>query len=274
MCRFALILLLTLLTFPIAQGRVLPLWEYGLGVGATRFYHYPAADQTRDWVLPFPTFQYRGKVLKADDREGARAALLEDPLWSLELSGGGLPGLKSNDNRVREGMPDLPWRLQLGPQLVLRLHPKFQAKAGFYQTLISPDFRLLKTQGTATQLQFHWHPLDGKHWGSWQTQAQWILSLFAASRDFHEVYFEVPPEFATAERPSFAARDGFLSYTFTYFQKFERNRTAFYAGLSQEFFDKSVNRESPLHRQDRNFSFLVAWTYRLGESEQKVFFIE
>lgn len=268
-----LLLLTCLLLLPTSSlaknSQALPLWEYGVGLGATRFYHYPASDQTRDWLLPFPTFQYRGEILKADDREGARAALLEDPFWSLEFSGGGLPALKSDDNRARSGMPDLPWRFQLGPQIVLRLQAKVQFKAGFYQTFISPDFRFLKTQGTVSELQLHWHPLDETNWSSWKIQAQWIAELFSASREFQEVYYEVDPEFATFDRPAYQARGGFLSSSLTYFQKFEKDRTSFYLGLSQEFFDQSVNRASPLHRQNRNFSLLLAWTYRLGESEEK-----
>ena len=58
-------------------------WDYGLGFGAVRFEHYPGSDQFSYLALPTPTFQYRGKILRADDREGAHLYLLKSGALTL-----------------------------------------------------------------------------------------------------------------------------------------------------------------------------------------------
>ena len=58
-------------------------WDYGLGFGAVRFEHYPGSDQFSYLALPAPTFQYRGKILRADDREGAHLYLLKSGTLTL-----------------------------------------------------------------------------------------------------------------------------------------------------------------------------------------------
>lgn len=250
-----------------------PLWEYGVGLGAVRFWHYPASDQSRDWALPFPTFQYRGEILQADDREGARAYLLRSDLWSVEMGGGGLASVKSEDNDARRGMEDLPWRVQAGPRLVSRFHPEYQVKLGIYQVLIFPDFASLRFQGAISELKLLWHLGDRWNttglWGKAKVRSQLGLSADFASQEFMQMYYGVSAQEARADRPAYQARAGFLSYSLSYFQSMSHGRQSYYFGASQDFYEKSANRESPLHKSDRNLSLFIGGTYKLGESTRR-----
>ena len=243
----------------------LPLWEYGVGLGYLHFAQYPASNQTTDLLIPFPTFQYRGNILRADDKEGARAYILKGHIWSLEFSGFGLPALRSEDNRARTGMPDLPWMAHMGPQVVGHLSDAFEFKLGLFQAL-STDFKLTKTIG---QL------IDAKFIYTASTQIYDVnsfgflaLELKAASADYLATYFSVESKFANSDRSFFDAQSGFLSVELQYYQAFKIARTTFYLGISHTDYSRSSNQQSPLHKSNQNLSTLAGITYTLGESAE------
>ena len=277
---FALILLLCSLTVAgtkvQAQAEDTSLWEYGFGLGYVHYEHYPASDQFSNLFLPFPSFQYRGRILRADDREGTRAYLFKGERWSFEMAGGGYPALKSDDNEARRNMDDLPWMLQLGPQLVVKLHPDLEFKLAVFQAL-STDFSLTKTAGLAYEgkLQYRWDTQFGSEGLGVRGLAEQITSfgqltwsLKGGNQDFLKTYFDVPSQFATSIRPAFSARPGFLSSELSYFQSIRSGRASFYLGAAITDYAGSANRESPLHKSDRNVTYLVGLTYVLGESQR------
>ncbi len=249
------------------------LWEYGVGFGLLRLWQYPAAEQSRDYALPFPTFQYRGEILRADDREGARAYLSRNDSWSVEMGAGGLPAARSDDIEIRRGMADLPWRFELGPQLVSHFHPEYQIRVGAYQSFQTLDWKSWKMAGQTGELDFIWHfskshcrwnPCEKSNW-----RGQLAFTLTAATRDFQKTYYEVRPEEATAQRSAFAARPGWLSQSISYFQAYHRDRYGIYFGLLQESFYFAANRDSPLFRRNENLNAFVGMTYTLGESRAR-----
>jgi len=96
--------------FPLAAAQAEetapPRWDAGVGFGYLRFEHYPASNQDTSLAFPFPTFSYRGSVLRADDRDGAKLFLVKRPGWVLQSGGLGFPPLSSSTNTARKGMPD------------------------------------------------------------------------------------------------------------------------------------------------------------------------
>lgn len=247
-----------------AETDQLPLWEYGIGLGYIHYAHYPSSNQTNDIALPFPTFQYRGKVLRADDREGTRAYLLKGDLWSLEFSGSGLPALSSKNNSTRTGMPDLPWMAHLGPLVIAKFSESFEFKLGFFQA-ISTDFKLTQTNGQLLHVKFIYQPQIRIY--EFPNFGFLSLELKTASRDYLATYFEIRPEFSTMDRPMYEARSGFLSTELQYYQALKIKRTTFYAGISLVDYSMSANLASPLHKANLNLSYLAGVTYTLGESK-------
>lgn len=245
-------------------------WDYGVGFGALRFEHYPASEEARVVALPFPTFQYRGKILRADDRDGAHLYLFKGVKTTLEFSGQGSPALESSSNVARRGMPDLPWMLAIGPQLVFRATDQWVASFGIYQSITFQDF-FVKAAGNI---------FEGKLVYDWTTQIQaWnifeagslnskiILSMKAGSKELNALYFQVPETSATAERPAYSAKAGLTNQSLSYYQSYHSGRAAFYLGGGLHSYTNSENRQSPLHKSDLNYVALIGFSYTLGESK-------
>ncbi|MEZ0391320.1 MAG: MipA/OmpV family protein [Pseudobdellovibrionaceae bacterium] len=248
------------------------LWEYGVGAGFARISDYPASDESRDFFFPFPTFQYRGDILRADDREGARAYLLRSAKHSIEIGGSGFVALKSDDNEARKGMEDLPWNLQLGPQWVYRPMDDFEFKWGIYRSILANE-RMTRLGGWVSEMQGIWHVdqwlQNSGAFGISTMQGRFSLTLKGGDQDFHALYFDVSEKDVTLARTFYESREGFLSATFSYYQSASFRRWSIYTGVADSHYQYSANRESPLHKADRNFSFFAGVTYRLSESESK-----
>jgi outer membrane protein len=238
-----------------------PYWEYGLGIGTVHFEEYPASGQFRDISLPFPTFQYRGKILRADDRDGAHLYLIKSADWYLEFSGIGYPSLESDKSNARSGMPDLPWILAIGPQVVFKLERSTTLNFAVFQA-VSTDFKLTKTNGEVFQLKLN------RRFGEGHSYGNIFLTVKAATKEFLATYFDVPDESATAQRPRYDSQSGLLASDLAYFQSFKSGRAAFYVGASYAYYGASANRQSPLHKADSEFTYLVGLTYVLGESSK------
>lgn len=241
------------------------LWEYGIGFGYIQFEQYPASSQSNYLFLPFPTFQYRGKVIRADDREGTRAYLFKADKVSVELSGSGHTSLDSSANTAREGMPDLPWMISLGPQVVGHLSQGLELRLKFFQTT-STDLRYTKFNGAMTESQIiykHWNKVNGL-----PTRLRISFAAKAATQEYLATYFEVEPRYARANRAEYEASSGFLEMELNYFQSVTVEKASYYIGASAHDYSLSVNRASPLHKSNYTFSFFIGMTYTLGQSQR------
>lgn len=247
-------------------------WDYGIGVGAVRYQQYPASNEFSILALPAPTFQYRGKILRADDQDGAHLYLFKGNKTTVELSGEGYPALDSSNSKARAGMEDLPWLIALGPQLVWRGIEDFEFGLGIYQA-VATDFAMTRFSGqifearTTYEFEFPFAAY-GPFAESGFSSARITLSLQGGSKEFQAIYFEVPPENATVDRPAFEAQDGFLSYSLTYYQNFKSGRFSFNYGAALNCYDLSANKESPLHKSDHNVTAFVGINYVLGQSSR------
>ena len=84
------------------------------------FPDYRGSDESRLYAIPFPYVVYRGTFLKAD-KDGVRGAFFDSDRVELNVSVGASVPVKSDDNRAREGMPDLQPTVEFGPALDLNL---------------------------------------------------------------------------------------------------------------------------------------------------------
>jgi outer membrane protein len=245
-------------------------WDYGLGFGAVRLEQYPASNQYRLVALPAPTFHYRGKILRADDRDGAHLYLYKGTTTTLEFSGQGLAALDSADNRAREGMADLPWMIAIGPEIVYR--PTTYLKFGLSALqAVSTDFVMTRGSGILYEGRAVYSSLSpfSEHTffnESGTLSQQWTLALKGGSKEFLSVYFDVPEEFTRADRPAYDSRSGLLQSSLSYFLALKSGRVSVYTGLSVNSYALSANRLSPLHKSDYNLVALVGFNYIFGES--------
>lgn len=229
-------------------------WEYGVGLGYIHLEHYPGSEQFNDVTLPFPTFQYRGRILRADDRDGAHAYLFKEHRLTLEISGTGYPGLDSDQNQARKGMEDLPWLLALGPQLVYKSSDDLEFSLAAFEAMTT-DFKTSRFPGQIFQAKLR-YTIDIP--AQVPMRGHLLYSIKYATRGLQSLYYETP---------TYSAKQGLLAQELTYFQSAKLGRARLYVGFSANDYSNAANRESPLHRRDHTLTYLAGLTYTLGESE-------
>jgi outer membrane protein len=204
-----LVLLLIIGNTAPAMARELPLWEAGLGIGALAAPDYRGADEGRTYVLPIPYFVYYGKRWSVG-RSGVRGKLFTGARLSFRVSASlGLPA-DSSRNSARAGMPDLDPTIEIGPSLHIRLDDRDDKNPSVtlrlpLRAVFATDFSHIKSIG--------WVFLPNVSVRYKNLWPGWNLGISAgpifATKDYHDYYYSVRPEFATATRPAFAARGGY-----------------------------------------------------------------
>ena len=250
-----------------------PLWEFGVGGGAVEVPNYPASSERNFVALAAPYLIYRGDVFRIGN--GARAVFVEENDFEIDVSFGGAFSADSDDNTAREGMPELDFLFEVGPQLIYRvkdyafanggharLNARLQARAVF-----STDFERIDDRGFVLQpaLSYQQRGVLFK-----DTGLNASFSLMFGSEDLHDYFYQVDPDFVTASRQQFDARGGYLGAELSLGLSFPvvENMRGF-LGASVQFHQGAANEDSPLFEDDITYSIGVGFVWRLYESETK-----
>lgn len=249
-----------------------PLWEAGLGVAVIDFPDYRGADERHTYALPLPYFIYRGEVFQSD-RDGARSRFFKNDRFDLDISLNGSIPVESSDNSTRNGMPDLDPTLEIGPKLGIKLlrNRERGVQVGLtlpLRTVIATDFSRARNVGWVFEPR-----LDVDFKRTWLGEG-WNVGvtlgpLFGDKR-FHNYFFGVAPEFATAQRAAYTADGGYgglrlLAAVSKRFPSFW-----FGAFVRADTLAGSVVEASPLVRQKESYAVGFAVTWALGESTRMV----
>ena len=252
----------------LARAEQFPLWEAGVGIGATTLPHYRGSDQSRTWVLPVPYLVYRGESLKLDDRRFR--GVLGDKV-ELEFSLSGSPPAKGNN--ARRGMPDLDATLELGPSLNIAV---FRSESGMeklelrlpVRTVFSSDFSHVRQAGWIFQpnLSLDFKNVLGNR--GWNLGLQ--SSLIYTDRRYNRYFYAVDPIFATADRPAFDPSGGYGGLNFL--AAVSKRFPGFWVGgfAKWDSVGGAVFADGPLIKAKSNLSggFAIAWI--LGASTFRV----
>jgi len=222
-----------------------PVWEAGVVAGGGRVPDYPGSRQSHVRGLLAPLVIYRGPLLRID-QEGVRGRLIRHPDWEFDLTASAAFNARAND--ARAGMPPLDYLVGIGPQLVYKgwrdasgaptLHLKLSE-------LVSTDFHRMRRRGEVLEPELRWQvALPGAGAGtrlSVGLQATW------ASRSLNGYSYDVAPPYATAARPAYAARAGYLGsqLRLSITRKLTDQLSGF-AGVQAMSWHGSANAESPL----------------------------
>ncbi|MEP6739987.1 MAG: MipA/OmpV family protein [Caldimonas sp.] len=264
---------------PVLDGKVAPkgeepsagepLWELGIGIAAVRFPDYRGSDQTSTYALPLPFVAYRGRFLRAD-RDGARAILFAEHRVEVDVSLSASVPTRSKNSDARAGMPDLAGTFEIGPNLNLELWQS--ADRQFKLDLRLPVREAITLQSSPRTVGVTFSPnlnLDVRRFAGY-----WNLGLLAgplyADRRYHEHFYGVAPEFATATRPAYSAPGGYAGW---------RGVTAFSRRLGNAWLGGFVRYDdlhgaafapSPLVRREHSVTagFGISWIFAV--SSQRV----
>ena len=191
-----------------ALPKEVPLLEFGLGLGAVAFEDYRGSDTSHVYPLPIPTLWYYGKFLKSD-RDGVRGTLLDRERVEINLSGNLTTPVRNN--RERSGMPDLKSTLEVGPSFDLHLLRSDDAR-------IKVDLRMplraaFTAEASPRAIGWTFTPRFNLDVADPLGYAGWNLGLLTgplfASRRYHNYFYTVAPQYATAARPAYQAVGGY-----------------------------------------------------------------
>lgn len=250
-----------------------PLWEAGAGVVTALTPAYPGSEDTSRFVIPFPTFFYRGEILRADEEGGARGRFFKTEDFEINLSVGGSLPASSEDVKAREGMPDLNTMIELGPGFLATLWKKRGAqnyKLGLnipLRAAMAVDFFEVKERGLVFNplLYFVSQNIFGSRVFTFTG-----LSSVVASHKFHRYFYQVEPQFATASRPVYSSESGYLGTTISQgFSKLIYKNVNAFLGLSYTFHKGAANENSPLFKKEHNFSAAVGFVWWFYESQER-----
>lgn len=252
-----------------------PLWELGAGISALSLPDYRGSDQSSLYAIPFPYLVYRGEFLKAD-RHGIRGTFFGSDRIELDLSLGASLPVNSDDNRARQGMPDLQPTVELGPSL---------------------DFNLWRTPDRRTRLDLRL-PVrtavtvkEGMRDIGWVFSPRlnlditdvagipgWNMGLLAGpmvgSERNHAYFYSVAPQYATASRPAFDAKGGYAGSQFMMTMSKRYPKYWLGAFVRWDSLKGAVFADSPLVKREDYFAAGVGIAWILGESSTRVEAVE
>ncbi len=260
--------LATALSAPVwAHAGELPLWEVGGGAAAISFPAYRGSDQQRNYLLPLPYFVYRGEVLQVD-REKIRGLLFRTERVELDISVNGSVPVRSNDIDARHGMPNLDPTLEIGPSLNIALIRSQPLRLTFrlpVRAAIASDFHSVHGAGVLSHPQLG---LDIKTEQGWNVG--FVAGPLFADRKYHDYFYSVAPQYATAARPAYQAKGGYSGLQLV-------------TGVSRRFADLWLGAfvkydrvggaafaDSPLVERRNNLSAGVSATWIFARSQRRV----
>lgn len=256
-----------------AAARQLPLWEAGVGVSGLRLPDYRGSDQSRHYVFPLPYFVYRGKALQVD-RRGATGILYKSGRTELDLSLALANPVNSTSNRARAGMANLEPAIELGPRLRYLIidDPKGDFDLRFEVPIrvaigISGFFRMSQIGLTVS-------PILSADWRRVGPDRAWNVGLsggpFFGDAAYHDYYYGVKPQYATADRPTYRATGGYGGSQLTLGGS--RRYGKLWVGAFVRAYDLSgaVYEDSPLVRRRYAVQAGLALSYVFASSDQMV----
>ncbi len=259
-------------TQSVTQGSR-PLWEGGIALVSARVPAYPGANQYNFFTLPFPSFFYRGDLVRADEEGGMRGRFFKNDTFEINLSIGGSLPANSEDNGARQGMPDLNTMAELGPGLLATLwqqRGKQSFKLGLnipLRTALALDFWSVKERGLV------FNPLIYFITENFLANKIFTftgLSSVVASQKFHRYFYQVEPQYVTPDRPQYSASSGYLSTTLSqgFSTQIAKNVMTFF-GISYAHYKGAANYNSPLMKQDYNLNMALGIVWWFYESDDK-----
>lgn len=253
----------------------LSLWELGVGGGAIEVANYPASSQRNAVVAAAPYVVYRGDIFRVGDGNGVRAVVVDKNNLEIGMSFGGAFAADSENGTAREGMPELDFLLEIGPQAIYKLkdykfenggNARLNARLQF-RSAFSTDFSTIDNRGYVLNPVITYQQRGRLFEGTALSTS--IGMLFATER-FHDYFYQVSDEFATDTRSAYDAKGGYLGTRLALSVSFPMSDSLRgFVGVGAQIHSGSANEDSPLYEKDITYSASIGFVWRLYKSERK-----
>lgn len=254
-----------------AQTETKPLWEVGAGLAAIDFPVYRGASEHRLYLLPIPYVVYRGEMLQVN-RERVRGLIFRRDSVELDVSVNGSVPVKSKDSIARQGMPDLDPSLEIGPSLNVHLRYSEDRKTNLdmrmpLRYVIATDFSHFQHVGWLFQPQLNLDMRDMNYSG-WNMGL--VGSLIFSDRRYHQYFYNVAPQFATATRPSYNAGGGYSGTQLALACNKSQDNLWMGGFMKWDNLKGAVFADSPLVKSRQHFTLGFAFAWVFDKSDRMV----
>lgn len=246
-----------------------PLWEIGVGLGAFYQPFYIGTKQTRNIIFPVIKPTYRGKVFKFDD-EGARAQLFKNDRIKLDFSADLNLSVDSDDVDLREGLDDVENVLQLGPSFEYLLKGNSDRRLSLTLPIrgvfeVGSDF---ETSGfNISPSLFYEHDFNMFN-NRWKLDA--TLGAQFGSAAFHDIYYGVDSQFATANRDAYEAESGYSGTRLELILDTENRKRSILWFLRYDNINGATFDDSPLVETNNSLTLGFLYSYKFFKSNTLV----
>lgn len=252
-----------------AQTEIRPLWEIGAGFAAIDFPVYRGSDERKFYLLPVPYIAYNGEVLQVN-RERVRGLIFKRDAVEMDISVNG--SVPADGARARQGMPDLDPTLELGPSLNFHVLYSEDKKNTFdirmpLRAVIASDFKHFRHTGWLFQPQLNLDFYDIERSG-WNVGL--VGGVIYSDKHYHGYFYNVEPQYATAERPAYTAPGGYSGTQFIF--AFNKRHEGYWTGgfMKWDSLKGAVFADSPLVKSREYFTVGFAITWILDKSDKLV----
>jgi outer membrane scaffolding protein for murein synthesis (MipA/OmpV family) len=253
-----------------AQTEIKPQWEIGAGFAAIDFPMYRGSNERRSYLLPVPYFVYRGETVQVN-RERVRGLIFKRDTVEMDISVNG--SVPAKGSIARQGMPDLDPTLEIGPSLNVHLLYSGDKKNIFdlrmpLRGVIASDFKHVQPVGWLFQPQLDVDFRDIEHSG-WNIGL--VGGLIFSDRRYHQYFYDVAPQYATAARPAYTAGGGYAG-TQCIFAFNKRQQDGHWMGgfMKWDNLNGAVFADSPLVKSKQYFTIGFAMTWTFDKSDKQV----
>lgn len=252
-----------------AQTEIRPLWEIGAGVAAIDFPVYRGSDERKSYLLPAPYVVYNGEILQVS-RERVRGLIFKRDLVEMDVSMNG--SVPADGAVARQGMPDLDPTLEVGPALNFHIWYTEDKKNTFdirmpLRAVIASDFKRVHHEGWLfqPQLNLDFYDIDRSGWNIGM-----VGGVIYSDRQYHSYFYDVAPQYATAERPAYEAPGGYAGTQFIF--AFNKRYPGHWIGgfAKWDSLKGAAFENSPLVKSREYFTVGIAITWIFDKSDELV----
>jgi MipA family protein len=251
----------------------LPLWECDLAGLIARLPDYRGSNEYKTYIFPLLYLVYRGESVKVS-RDGVRGIFWRNEKFETDISISGNPPV-SSDNAAREGMPDLDGIVEIGPALRYYFYKYNERNSLFLQGNLRMAFSVGYDNGLDTGREGYISDLTLVYRNSRLfTESKIAFTLNAgiqfSDSELHRYFYEVAPQYATSDRPSYKAKGGYGGAEIS--TSIEKKITS---TISLWLYGRWINingavfEDSPLVKTNENYVLGCFLSYKLGESEAR-----
>jgi len=248
----------------------LPLWEAGIGAAGFSTPAYPGSDDREHRGLALPYLIYRGKIFRAD-QNGIGARLLNTDKVEFDIGFSGSLPAKSDDIDARRGMPDLGTLVEFGPRVKYKfadLGESGRLRAELPLRAVIEGRGGLRRQGWTAEPRLVWEKRGEQ--ARWTLEAQ--LAAVFGDRRINRYFYEVAPQYATAERPAYQADAGLLLVRTGVSGTWRLNPDVRLFGFVRvDSYSGAANEDSPLMRKSTGTSAGVGFAWTLARSGTRAY---